>query len=234
MPIATSIGYTPQGNFDPATGTMAPGTVNVVLTVSEQLQTTPFLSIAPEGGTPVSVILTKETDITYTGFFIITDTTPTGTAYAIFSGRDIVGNRGTEIDSGGSIKIDTSGPAVRRLTISPVDPIQNDEQNPVSATVTIGLNEAVKTGTTAQLSYLLSKEGHEPVAITLTQISPQPEEVQAWQGVFDLPADAGLTEPESFRFIYEAQDYLDNVGIDILTNNLFQVYQGRGHILLSD
>ncbi|MCK4542700.1 MAG: RHS domain-containing protein [Spirochaetales bacterium] len=227
-PHAVSIDYTPNGNYDPQSGTMAPGTVNVVLTVSEPLQSEPFLSIVPEGGVPISIVLTKDTDVTYLGFFIISDTTPTGTAYAIFSSRDVVGNRGTEIGSGGSIKIDTNGPSVRRLDISPVDPIKNDEQNPVSVTVTIGLNETVKTGTAPQLSYLLSKQGREAVTInSLAAISPQPEEAQAWQGIFVLPTDAGLTEPETLKFIYQGIDYLDNESNNILCNNLFQVYQGE-------
>ncbi len=109
-PRAAAVAYTPQGRFDPETGTIAPGTVDVVLTVSEPLQTTPYLSIAPEGGTPIPVSLSRDTDQTYTGFFVIADNTPTGAAYAIFSARDVVGNRGTEIDAGAVIEIDTDGP----------------------------------------------------------------------------------------------------------------------------
>lgn len=59
---------------------MAPGTVDMVLTVSEPLQSKLFLSISPEGAIPLSVELTQTGDTTYTGFFVITSTTPTGTA----------------------------------------------------------------------------------------------------------------------------------------------------------
>jgi RHS repeat-associated protein len=226
-PRATSIGYTPQGNYDPVTQRMAPGMVNLVLTVSEPLQVTPFFSITPGGGVPISVELTKDTDLTYTGFFVISDTTPTGTAYAIFSARDLAGNRGTVIDVGASIKIDTDGPAVRRLVVLPDDPIQNDAQSPVSVTVTLGLDEAIKSGSMPELSYLLSGQGRAAIAVDLlTQIAPQSGDVQTWQATFDLPADAGQTQTETFRFIYQGIDDLDNFGDRIEVKNQFQVYQG--------
>jgi len=213
-PRASSIVYTPQGNYDPVTERMSPGMVNLILTVSEPLQVTPFFSITPGGGVPISVELTKDTDLIYTGFFVIADTTPTGTAYAIFSARDLAGNRGTVIDVGASIKIDTDGPAVRRLVVLPDDPIQNDAQSPVSVTVTFGLDEAIKSGSTPELSYLLSGQGREAIAVNpLTQISPQFGDVQTWQATFELPADAGLTD-------------LDNINHRIDADNLFQVYQG--------
>jgi hypothetical protein len=206
---------------------MAPGTVDLVLTVSEPLQYTPFFSINPEGGTPLAVELTKDTDVTYAGFFVIAETTPTGTAWAIFSARDAVGNRGTVIDAGASIKIDTDGPIVSRLEIAPLSPVNNDEQSPVSVTVSIGLNEAVKYGMAPQLSYLLSKDGRESIVIdTVTQIDTVSGDVETWRAIFELPADAGLSEPENFSFIFEASDDLDNVSSSIATANLFQVYQG--------
>lgn len=124
---------------------MAPGTVNLVLTVNEPLQSEPYLSIAPDGGIPIAVQLSKDEDTTYSGFFVIGDSTPGGTAYVIFSARDAVGNRGTEIDAGSAIQIDTDGPSVTRLAISPPSPIKNDEQNPVTVTVTLGLDEKIKS-----------------------------------------------------------------------------------------
>ncbi|MFZ0725147.1 MAG: fibronectin type III domain-containing protein, partial [Desulfobacterales bacterium] len=226
-PKAVVINYTPQGAFDSETGTMAPGTVEVVLTVSEVLQATPYLSIAPEGGTPMPVSLTRDSDQTYTGFFVIADATPTGTAYAIFSARDKVGNRGTEIDAGADIEIDTDGPTVRRLAIVPEDPIRNDPQSPVRVTVTLGLSEAVKSGSVPQLTYLLSGAGRAAVAVeTLIEVVTRPGEAQSWQAAFTLPADAGLLEAETLRFVYQGIDELGNVGDRIAAGNLFQVYQG--------
>jgi hypothetical protein len=46
-PRATAIEYTPIGRYDPATGRMSVGLVNVRLTVNKPLQSLPFLSITP-------------------------------------------------------------------------------------------------------------------------------------------------------------------------------------------
>ncbi|MFH1613961.1 MAG: CARDB domain-containing protein, partial [Planctomycetota bacterium] len=227
MPRATSINYYPQGNYDPGTGRMGPGQVDLELIVSEPLQTIPFMSITPEGGAPISIDLMQQDETTYTGFFFIEETTPTATAYALFSGRDLVGNRGTEIDAGATINIDTDGPAIIRIDLQPQSPIQNDEQNPVAISVTIGLDDEVKPGTGPELSYLLSGPGSEVAVIAnLTQISTQNDDVQTWQGSFTLPADAGLTEAETLHLVYQAIDDLDNISTQISAPNAFQVYQG--------
>ena len=117
MPRALNIDYTPEGNFDLQSGRMAPGVVQVHMSVSEPLMTIPFLSITPEAGIPVSVELSKVSALEYSGFFVISENTPSGIAYAVFSARDEVGNRGTEIDSGLSIQIDSAGPALTRIDI---------------------------------------------------------------------------------------------------------------------
>ncbi len=133
-PRAVSIQYTPQGNVDPVSGAMAPGRLDILLTVSEPLQSDPFFTITPEGGVPISVDLTYAADLTYAGFITITESTPTARAWAVFSARDVAGNRGTVIDEGQSILIDTDGPAVSRLVVLPLSPIQNDQQDPVTKT----------------------------------------------------------------------------------------------------
>lgn len=150
-PLAADIAYIPTGNYDPDTGRMAPGVVNLVLTVSEPLMTAPYLSITPDGGSPLPVELQEISVVEYTGSFEITANTPTGTAYAVFSARDIVGNRGTAIQNGASIQIDTDGPAVTQLTLNPASPVKNDVNNPVAVTVTLGLNEEMKNGEVPQL-----------------------------------------------------------------------------------
>ncbi|MFH0725596.1 MAG: right-handed parallel beta-helix repeat-containing protein, partial [Pseudomonadota bacterium] len=62
MPAAVSIAYSPHGKFDAATGRIAPGMVDVTLTVSEPLSAVPFLTLTPTGGIPMPVELTKITD----------------------------------------------------------------------------------------------------------------------------------------------------------------------------
>ncbi|BBO91770.1 hypothetical protein DSCOOX_49500 [Desulfosarcina ovata subsp. ovata] len=226
-PRATAIVYSPEGAYDADTGTMAPGTVDLELTVSESLQATPFLSITPSGGTPISVDLTQVDDTTYSGFFVISETTPGGSAWAVFSGRDTVGNRGTEIDAGGTILIDTDGPSVSRLAVTPQSPIRNDVEDPVTVTAVLGLSEAVKAGTLPEVGYLLSGEGRETIPVdSLTQLATADGDAQTFQAVFTLPADAGAADAESLSLTFSAVDDLDNAGSDIDADNRFQVYQG--------
>ncbi|MCG8637232.1 MAG: fibronectin type III domain-containing protein, partial [Desulfobacterales bacterium] len=227
LPRALSVEYDPQGNFDPISGRMAPGRVNVLVSVSEALSALPFFTITPLGGNPVSVELTKETDLTYTGRFDISGTTPSGTAYAVFSAMDLAGNRGTEIDTGTSVLLDTNGPAITRLSVVPAAPVQNDPQDPSLVTVTFGLNETVKPGSLPALSYLLSGPDREPASISqITQLPAQDNDIQTWQAVFTLPEDAGQAAPETLSFTFTATDDLDNPDGGITVANQFQVYQG--------
>jgi hypothetical protein len=206
---------------------MAPGRVDLTVTVSEPLMALPFLSITPQGGMPISVALHQESQTTFSGDFSIEESTPTATAYAVFSGRDRAGNRGTEIDSGLTIRIDTDGPAIRRIVLNPATPIQNDAQAPVTVSVVIGLNEAVVPGTAPELDYLLSGTGRSPVNIAnLTEITATAGDAQTWQGDFELPADAGQLEAETLQFDHRCEDSLGNISTRILASNSFQVYQG--------
>ncbi len=226
-PEALSIDYTPSGAFDPDTGRMAPGKVSVVLSVSETLGTTPFLSINSVGGVPLTVSLAQTGDTEYTGFFTIEDQTPDGTAYAIFSARDGAGNRGTGIGSGDQITIDTQGPRVIELIVEPGRPIKNDEEEPVLVQVTLGLDEALEDGTVPALSYLLSGTLRELVSIdTLTLVATRAGHAQTYQAQFSLPADAGLAEAETLTFTFSGNDDLGNVSDEIDCDNAFQVYQG--------
>nr|WP_320192686.1 right-handed parallel beta-helix repeat-containing protein [uncultured Desulfobacter sp.] len=226
-PEAVSIKYTPNGAYDEASGRMAPGLVNLTLTVSESLDTTPFLSINPVGAVPMTVSLTKQSDITYSGYFIIDSDTPTGTAYAVFSARDEAGNRGDTINSGGSVEIDTQGPSVIDIQIEPQSPVKNDETEPVEITAVLGLDEAVKDGETPVLTYLLSGEDRTAIDInTITRIETQDDHAETWQAVFTLPADAGLDQAETLEFTFSAGDDLDNSSDEISADNAFQIYQG--------
>ena len=226
-PRALAIHYAPQGKVDSVSGAMAPGRVLVDLTVSEALQAAPFLSITPEGGLPVAVDLTQADETRYTGVFTIFESTPTATAYAVFSARDRAGNRGTEIDDGASIAIDTDGPDVIRLSLAPPEPIKNDPDNPVIISLDIGLNEALEAGTLPLIECRLSGEGRPPLSVTApSEIAPRPGERQCWQARVALPADAGLEAPETLVVTYQGRDALENLGDRILCQNRFQIYQG--------
>ena len=218
-PRVLSIAYTPKGKVDPATGNMGQGWVELVLTASEALSTPPYLSIVPQGGAPMTVNLAKTSDTAYTGSFLVDANTPSGVANALFSARDAVGNRGTEIDQGATLKLDTAGPALSGITLDPVSPINNDSVQMVEAT--LSFTEPPTSTPTVQI--LLSGIGRSPQTLdNLVSIDPT-----TWRGSFTLPADAGKTVPETLTFSFQAKDALDNVSTKVLGTNRFQVYQGE-------
>lgn len=205
---------------------LAPALLEVVVTVSESLLTTPFVSIVPNGGTPYALRMEKKDEFTYSGEYTLQETTPSGTAFVLFSGRDVAGNRGTEIDDGETLLFDTDGPVLHRMAISPAAPIQNDELTRV--TVIFGLTEKNRAGDSPALSYRLSAPGREITAIeTLVQIATQDGDAQTWRASFLLPVDGGLTEPETLSFVFIAHDDLDNPGSEILPASRLQIYQGE-------
>ena len=120
---------------------MPPARSAVTVTVSEKLLTTPFFSLVRTNASPISVALTKQSDTTYRGSFAIDADMDSGFAYATFSGRDLIGNRGTEIDSGGVILIDTEGPRATSLSVTPSAPIRNSVSAPVSVSVVLAFGE---------------------------------------------------------------------------------------------
>jgi hypothetical protein len=222
LPKATQIVYVPSGKTDPVSGRIAAGRVDVTVTVSEALSVLPFLSISPQAGTPISVDLIKQSDTVYTGFFNIAPGTPTGVAYAVFSARDIVGNRGTVIVTGLSINIDAQGPNLVGIALTPTTPIKNDATAPATIAATFTLNEAMKTGVAPQISYVLS--GSPTISQTLTGLTQTG--TLTWAGNFTLPASAGQNSVERMSFNYSGSDDLDNISTTVTANNSSQVYQG--------
>jgi uncharacterized delta-60 repeat protein len=220
-PRAVAIIYETDGAFDLTSGRMGPGYVTVSVEVSEALLTTPFLSIAPAQGVPIAIALDQVGKMQYRGGFEITTHTPSGTALAVFSARDRVGNRGTEMDSGATLLLDTDGPTVDQLILDVDDPIETSLDDPTEIAVHVEISEAPKPGTAPELMFVLSGPGRDPQPAVLTAIGPQ-----AWEGTFELPADAGLSEAESLSFTFRALDDLDNEGTTIRARNLYQVYQG--------
>lgn len=227
LPQALSIDYAHTGSFDPGSGRMSSGQVNVTVNVSEVLQAIPFLSITPAGGIPMIVDLAKQDELTFSGNFTISATTPSGTAWAALSARDKVGNRGTDVLVGATILIDTDGPTVTSLLLTPAAPIKTDTTYPETITFDAILNEAVKDGTEPQFSYVLSGSGRssEPVTNLVKTAA------LTYRGSFILPSDAGAiggtNVAENLTLEISALDDLDNTGDKITAPSQFQVYQGN-------
>ncbi len=224
-PSLVSVDFSPRGNVHPVSGAVAPGVVDVDLTVSEPLMADPFVSLTPDGGVPMNVDLTKVSATQYSGFFVISDSTLSGTAYLVFSARDVAGNQGSSSQS--ALTMDTDGPGIRRLVIDPADPVQNDAADPVILSVVVGLDEALKSGTLPDIQCLLSGDGRTAFAAdSILPLDAQAGDAETWEAVFTLPADAGQTAPETFSFIFQGKDELENSSDAVNCANLFQVYQG--------
>ncbi len=220
LPRASSITYQAQGRVDPITGRIGQGRVDVTLNLSEALQTTPYLALTFEGAAPIAIDLARQTDTRYTGGFTIDATSPSGVATAIFSARDLVGNRGTDIDTGRNVTIDAEGPVLTGVVLTPAAPIRADGAPTIAAT--LSFSEAIKSGSSPEVSYLLSGPVRTATPIVgLTAITPS-----SWRATFTLPGDAGLGTPEFLSFAFRALDALDNVSAKITAANRFQVYQG--------
>lgn len=228
-PPSANITYTPGGEYDPASGRMGPGSIAVTLSLSEALQTKPFLSITPNLGVPIPVVLVRVTDTEYSGSFNITSSTPTGTAYVGFSGLDRNSNRGTEVLTGATIKIDAAGPIVRNLTVTPSAPIENSQTTPANVKVKFELSEP-DLNITPRLSYQLSPETAVPGALASTPVAINNlYEIGSnqWLGSFTLPADSGYSAVEILSFVYDGTDDLLNTSSIVEGENAFEVYQGN-------
>lgn len=216
-PEAVSIVYTTTGKVDPATGAHGQGRMDLVLTTSEPLQTTPYLSVVPQGGSPITVSLTKTSETAYQGSFLISGNTPSGMADALFSARDAVGNRGTLVRAGAMLRIDTQGPILSSIVLTPAAPIRNEGSPSLGAVFTFSKAPAA----TPQLRYLLSGPNRTAVDLALTATS-----ATTYSASFTLPTDAGQGAPETLSFRQTARDALDNVSSQVAAFNQFQVYQG--------
>ncbi|WP_207389193.1 fibronectin type III domain-containing protein [Marinobacter halodurans] len=242
-PHATHIEYTPMGAYDADGNRFGPGQVNVTVTFSEALRNTPYLALTVSGGIPQVVDLQPDYNdpLVYTGSFTLTETAISGTAYAVLSAHDQVGNRGTEVDDGSVIVIDTDGPQATALTLAPSAPIRNtlDEGGQGQAVqVTLALNDTPADGTQPVL--IPSIEGASDSDVVAGYESGLPLTLDAaastpgapvYTSDFRLPADAGRDDSgqdtaEILTFAYSATDDLGNKATGIDGPSRFQVYQG--------
>ncbi|WP_269630895.1 Ig-like domain-containing protein [Pelomonas sp. BJYL3] len=217
-PRLVSLNYLPRGKVDAATGRVGQGRVDVKAQFSEALQSLPYLALVPAGGAPLAIELTRVDELNYSGSVFVDANTPSGTATTLLSARDGVGNRGTTVESGGSLKIDTAGPQLNSLQLNPAQPVRNEGGSPVQ--VQLGFSKA--PAAVPQLRYLLSGPLRQSVPVTgLVKV-----DATTYQASFNLPSDAGAGAPETLSFSFQASDELDNVSTRVNAPNRFQVYQG--------
>jgi len=221
LPFAQRIAYTARGAYDAGTQTFGVGRIDVEVTLNEPLLGTPYLSVVPEGGLPMPVDLVKRDDTHYTGSMQFAAGSGQGLATALFSGRDMLGNRGTEVRDGGTVRFDTLGPALASIALDPAAPIRADASRDVTAT--FAFDEALPTGQAPTVEYRLSGAGRGNVPLG----SLERLDATHFRAQFTLPADAGQAGVEQLSFASRAIDALGNASTTIKAANQFQVYQGE-------
>ncbi|MFZ4858387.1 MAG: LamG-like jellyroll fold domain-containing protein [Desulfuromonadaceae bacterium] len=108
-PTVSDVRFMLSSGVPTGDGVYGPGTVKVTFTLSEALKEAPFFSLEPKVGSPI-VVSAYPFDLThYEGTFTIDANSPQGTTTYKFSGKDLVGNRGSSTGIGPVI--DARGPA---------------------------------------------------------------------------------------------------------------------------
>lgn len=234
-PFAVQVSYEATGRVDRDTGAIGPGRVDVTVQFNEVLRNTPFFAITPDGGLPMTLELVKsyEDDTVYHGSVVLEADTVTGVAYAVLSAHDQVGNKGTRVEQGQQILLDTKGPHLVSLALNPASPVRVDEHTGTLVEVFITLDEDMADGLMPQL---IPQIHGEPLAAYAQGISlvrvVQPQGQVLWTGSFMLDTtagvdDTGLPVVDTLSFAYRGEDAMGNVSTRILADNAYQVYQGE-------
>ncbi|MEW5848167.1 MAG: invasin domain 3-containing protein [Myxococcota bacterium] len=222
-PRLSVITLTPRGAYDAVGRRLGVGEVGVSITVSEALQGTPFLTFVTPGGTPVNTTLSRQTETTYVGFFTLGTASSSGPLFINFSGRDLAGNRGTEVDAQNppfDYVVDTQGPAVASLVLDQNPPLRNDAQNPLTVQVALTLTDAATGSTAPSLSWRIGNGA--PTNAALTTV-----DALHYTASVTLPSTAGENGAEQLVFGWSASDDLGNVSTVINGTYQFEVFQGE-------
>ncbi|MCE9686260.1 right-handed parallel beta-helix repeat-containing protein [Shewanella sp. AS16] len=220
LPFAKKIIFKPLGQYDAERQIFGQGKIEIRVMVNEPLLTRPFLSLSPQRVAPLSVDLFKVTEYEYKGEIDIPAEYVNADVYSLFSARDKVGNRGTEVLDGTRIKIDTVGPRARDFAIQPASPIRNDANEPVTVNFSFGFDEQIQVDN-LELFYRIN-EGEQ---IRLDVVAPI--ENTPWQAAVVLQPEDGLQQVDHLRLSYNVKDALNNVRLADFAPESVQIYQGE-------
>ncbi|UUY07323.1 hypothetical protein LRS11_16035 [Pseudomonas sp. J452] len=214
-----------------ADGRHAPGRIEVSLRFSEALRNAPFFSMdVPEGASiPVRMAQVANDPLQYRGSFDLTASVPADLLYARLSAYDAVGNEGTEVAIGNTLRADTRGPDVVQLSLLPESPIENLVANNQGREMQVILRLSDEPVTTPELKPLLNGEAlsSQPGAISLSKDGQSQPGAPVYTGMFRLPVGAGQGQIDLLSFAYQASDDLGNLSQHIAGSREFQVYQGQ-------
>ncbi len=211
-------------------GRHAPARIDVRVRASEPLRNAPFLSLdVPQGvSIPIRLAQAANDPLIYEGGFDLSDQVPSGLLYARISAHDKVGNEGTEVLEGNTLRVDTRGPEVLQLSLLPGHPVQNLVEDGQGREVQVIVRLSEEPAATPRLIPLLDGVAwpaqNAPLELSLDGQS-QPG-APLYTARFRLPVSAGASAVQQLGFDYLATDDLDNRSQRIHGRREFQVYQG--------
>jgi fibronectin type 3 domain-containing protein len=207
LPQVTAVTFAADGGEPKTQLTAGPGTIEATITVNEPLQELPFFSLEPQVGSPIVISMTKMDDLHYSGTFQVGAASPHGPTVWKFSGKDIIGNRGSK--QGAGPILDVQGPVA---TISAPVLLQQLVTAPVAVSLTF---DETPVGT--PMLELVAADG---VAASVTGLAPSGDG-RNWSGVIDL---ASLAEGEGTFRLIEARDVFANLGTTIAEGGRIFLY----------
>ncbi|WP_157763206.1 hypothetical protein [Pseudomonas citronellolis] len=226
LPRVEAVEYESHGAVA-ADGRHGPGRIDVRLRMSEQLRNAPFFSLdVPQGGSiPVRLSQAANDSLDYQGSFDLSDAVPSGLLHARVSAYDPVGNEGTEIVEGKTLRVDTQGPDVQSLSLLPGHPVENLVADGQGRELHVVLRLNDEPEGMPQLTALLDEQ---PLgdALSLNRDAQSQPGAPVYTGRVRLPASAGAQGVQRLGFAYQARDDLGNLSERIQGRREFQVYQG--------
>ncbi|MGF1686852.1 fibronectin type III domain-containing protein [Photobacterium japonica] len=206
---------------------LGPGRVKVTLLLNEPVATIPYLAIQAEGKSPLGVVLSPVDTIDadeFVGELVIPEGyhagDAVGEANVLFSARDQVGNRGTDVaPESAHVQIDTAGPVVKDVEFYTTNPIKNDPDQPAVLRFAVEMNEPLG------IPPVFALQRAKGDALPVTSLAQQ--SATRWLASYTLPPSLGYEKVDVLRLTYQATDTLGNTQSGYLQPAEIEVYQGE-------
>jgi len=220
--------YSSQGQVS-NDGRFGPGRVDVRLRMSEPLRNAPFFSMDVAQGVSIPVRMSQAANdpLFYQGSFDLSNAVPSGLLYARVSAYDPVGNEGSEVVAGKTLRIDTQGPELQQLSLLPESPVENLVVDNLGRELQVVLRLSEDPVAAPQLTPLLDGQAvaGQGGPLELIQDAQSQPGAPVYSGRFRLPASAGESAVQLLGFTYQATDDMGNASQRIQGRREFQVYQ---------
>jgi choice-of-anchor C domain-containing protein len=187
------------------------GPLAMTLSSSKALAATPALTIQPAGASsPVLLNLTNVALNIWQTAFVVSPSTPSGTAAVQAAAQDQFGNVFNGPPAGPELMIDTTPPTGTIVT-APTGPVQT--VNPTNVTINLVLSKLAQAGTTPTLSFTAPIYTNVPIVLSGAGSN--------WNGTLTLTPAMG----SGFgTFSLSAVDAVGNVGSNIVSGGQLELY----------